>query len=362
MSSTFAENYIPHDSADWNNAKRILIFQCKQLGDALLLTPVVQWLHKKYPQIVIDVVCKPSSSPIFSSRPNVESVFELQPTTLNLVNLFRIELKRNQYDMFLDFHGSRESILLAFLTKAGVRCTSSPAKPKLLNKIWTHCLPNPPLKRHAAEKNLDVLRRLGMNCGEIVPPSVEFAVQSVSEGENLLPDSDTALIVVHPVANWMFKTPSVNFWTALLHRLVKMVDGTIVVTGGSAPLEIQFCKEIEEAMPGDLLNLCGQTTITQLGSIIDRANFYIGIDTFASHIAAGCGVNGVVFFGPTCESTWGPYQVTKTLDVITNPNWHCRPCHLDGCGGGKKSECLNFRLQQDAIIDRVLSYVRRSLD
>src|SRR5210317_769980 len=103
MSSTFEETYVPRDSADWHNAKRILMFQCKQLGDALLLTPVIEWLHQKYPHIVVDVVCKPSSSIIFSSLPNVESVFELQPTTLNLVNLFRIELKRNQYDIFLDF-------------------------------------------------------------------------------------------------------------------------------------------------------------------------------------------------------------------------------------------------------------------
>lgn len=359
-SLNFEDTYIPGDSADWGSAKRILVFQCKQLGDALLLTPVIRWLYEKHPHITIDVLCKPISSQIFDSLPNVGSVFELQPTVLNLVNLLKNHLPRDSYDMFLDFHGSRESVLLSILLNARVRFTVGEFKTSLAGKVWTHKLPKSPSKRHTVERNFDVLRRLGVVCDEFVPLSITFMERAAKD--KLQIDPDSSYIVVHPVANWMFKTPSVKFWVGLLNQLADTFDGKIVLTGGSAPLEVQFCREIEESLGGEVINLCNQTTISQLGSLIKDADGYIGIDTFASHIAAGCGVNGVVFFGPTCESTWGPHQLTKTLKVITNPDWSCRPCHLDGCGGGKKSECLNFRLQEDGVIDRVVSYLGRSLE
>ncbi|MGH7291480.1 MAG: putative lipopolysaccharide heptosyltransferase III, partial [Myxococcota bacterium] len=34
---------------------------------------------------------------------------------------------------------------------------------------------------------------------------------------------------------------------------------------------------------------------------------------------------------------WGPWQVAQ--QVVTSAH-SCRPCGLDGCGGGKVSECL----------------------
>lgn len=356
--SSFENAYIPQDAPDWGNTQRILIFQCKQLGDALLLTPVIRWLQCRYPHITVDVVCKPNCSEIFAELPNVGSVFKLQPTILSLICLLRDGLKNQKYDMFLDFHGSRESTVLSMLINARVRLSMGDRRKSWVPNFWTHKLPKSPSKRHMAERNLDVLRRLGFQCSEFVPLSVDFVSRQTIE-KNIKSDLHSCLIVVHPVANWMFKTPPIKFWRSLLNQLVARIDAQIVLTGGSAPLEVQFCEEIEASIDGNVLNLCNQTTIHELGFLIKSANFYVGIDTFASHIAAACGVDGVVFFGPTCESTWGPYQATKTLEVITSPAWSCRPCNLDGCGGGKRSECLNFA--ETAVIDHVVTCVRRSL-
>jgi heptosyltransferase-3 len=45
----------------------------------------------------------------------------------------------------------------------------------------------------------------------------------------------------------------------------------------------------------------------------------------------------VALFGPSDERVWGPWRVAHRVVTSTHP---CRPCNIDGCGGGKVSECL----------------------
>ena len=43
-------------------------------------------------------------------------------------------------------------------------------------------------------------------------------------------------------------------------------------------------------------------------------------------------------FGPSGEHEWGPWMVQQR--VVVSRRHPCRPCGIDGCGGGKVSECL----------------------
>ena len=56
------------------------------------------------------------------------------------------------------------------------------------------------------------------------------------------------------------------------------------------------------------------------------------------HIAAAMGTPIVALFGPSGEIEWGPWRVAHR--VIASSTHPCRPCGIDGCGGGKISECL----------------------
>jgi heptosyltransferase-3 len=47
----------------------------------------------------------------------------------------------------------------------------------------------------------------------------------------------------------------------------------------------------------------------------------------------------VALFGPSGDIEWGPWQVPHRLLRTELP---CRPCGKDGCGGGKRSECLEL--------------------
>lgn len=60
------------------------------------------------------------------------------------------------------------------------------------------------------------------------------------------------------------------------------------------------------------------------------------------HIAAAVGTPAVALFGPSGEDLWGPWGVPRIGRhiVVASEGYSCRPCGLDGCGGGKVSDCL----------------------
>ena len=65
---------------------------------------------------------------------------------------------------------------------------------------------------------------------------------------------------------------------------------------------------------------------------------FVGVDSAPMHIAAAMGTPVVALFGPSGEAQWGPWQVPHR--VVSSTDHPCRPCGIDGCGGGKISDCL----------------------
>ena len=56
------------------------------------------------------------------------------------------------------------------------------------------------------------------------------------------------------------------------------------------------------------------------------------------HIAAAMGTPVVALFGPSGDQEWGPWQAPHR--IVASHHHPCRPCGIDGCGGGKVSDCL----------------------
>ena len=89
-------------------------------------------------------------------------------------------------------------------------------------------------------------------------------------------------------------------------------------------------------------NLSGQLSLKELAALTARARVFIGVDSAPMHIAAAVGTPAVAIFGPSGADLWGPWGVPRSgrHRVVASDEYSCRPCGLDGCGGGKVSDCL----------------------
>src|SRR5919108_550343 len=106
-----------------------------------------------------------------------------------------------------------------------------------------------------------------------------------------------------------------------------------------APNETPFIDQIIGRAASKPINLAGQLSLKELGALTARARLFIGVDSMPMHLAAAMGTPTVALFGPSSEDEWAPWNVEQRVVTSTHS---CRPCRVDGCGGGKVSECLTL--------------------
>ena len=89
-------------------------------------------------------------------------------------------------------------------------------------------------------------------------------------------------------------------------------------------------------------------SLKELAALTQASKLFIGVDSAPMHIAAAVGTPTVALFGPSGDKQWGPWGVP--FRVISSTQHPCRPCGIDGCGGGKVSDCLT-----SLSVDQVLA-------
>src|SRR5438093_798723 len=198
------------------------------------------------------------------------------------------------------------------------------------------------LKSHAPKLKLDALRRVG------VQPSLDDrkvvfvpGKQAEARVSRLAPEG---FIHMHPASRWTFKCWPAEKNAELIDRFAS--EGhQVVLTSAGDPAELDMVQKIVALAKAKTISLAGTLSIKELGALTARARLFVGVDSMPMHLAAAMGTPTVALFGPSGENEWGPWNVERRIVTTVHT---CRPCGLDGCGGGKVSECLRF-LPVDAV-------------
>ena len=122
-------------------------------------------------------------------------------------------------------------------------------------------------------------------------------------------------------SNEIRRWPTAFFATlgALLWRQKQLCP--VLVGSGS---EKKLAEKYKQATQCPALDLCGQTSLTQLGAILRQCRFLVTNDTGTMHLAAGLGVPVLALFLATAQP-WdtGPYQEKS---FCLEPDIACHPC------------------------------------
>jgi heptosyltransferase-3 len=150
-----------------------------------------------------------------------------------------------------------------------------------------------------------------------------------------------SFIHAHPGSRWQFKCWTARETAALYDRIVA-AGWPLVVTGAPDPRESALVAAILECVApptrARIVDVTGALTLPVLAALAARARAFVGVDSAPMHIAAAMGTPALALFGPSGEHEWGPWMVERR--IVVSDAHPCRPCGIDGCGGGKVSECL----------------------
>jgi ADP-heptose:LPS heptosyltransferase len=127
----------------------------------------------------------------------------------------------------------------------------------------------------------------------------------------LSPPSDWALtgfegsnpVVINPVSAWKRKSYPIGRWFEVLDQLQASGLRRMVLTGSSLDWHRDTCQKIAERYPG-LVDLSGRTSLRQFIHLIFSARLVVTVDGAAAHLAAAFRRPHVVLFGPSLPNYW----------------------------------------------------------
>jgi len=317
---------------------RVLVVKMSSLGDHFHALPVV---HNIKAEIggTFDWVTQPEYVELVKCFDDVSRVVAFpRRSFLSGVAAFRRALREQAYDCVIDLQGLLKSAMVARMARAPRRIGPSYAR-EGAHLLYSETAGSRDKSRHAVEEAMDVIRHLGLPVREPAFP-VSFPASPREES--------SPRIAILPCSRWETKNWSPVKFGLVARELQKQAKASLFLVG--SPADTGVCGAIEEACDDGVVNLCGKTSLVELGGLLREMDLVISVDSGPMHMAAAVGVPVLAVFGATDPRRTGPFGgrhcVLKTGDL------ECRPCFSDKCARGDLA-CLE-RIEVETVLREAL--------
>jgi ADP-heptose:LPS heptosyltransferase len=278
--------------------QKILVIQFKYLGDAVFITPALQALHRQNPDAEIHILVAAEVAPIFKHLPFIKKLWAL-PRTRGKAKLreslpFVLSLRKEKFDLSIDFVGNDRGGILSLLVGAKSRLSAIEHKPTFLQKlaytrtIQSSLLPTTWVKRHL--KMLNIL----IGTQETSAPKMLIVANPLleSKAKQLLQDHS---IICHLGTSQEKKEWPVAHWVEF-YQLATKVGYKLAFSAGTNERERNLITELKKTVP-DAFELPPINELEMYLSVLNQAKMVISGDTGPLHFAAGLCVKVIGLFG-----------------------------------------------------------------
>ena len=350
----------------------ILIVKTSAIGDVTHTLPALNCLRKKYPEARITWLVEESAADLVKGHKALDRVLiskrkkwfkELRSgnrlLALKKIINFVKELRGVKFDLVIDFQGLLKSGVLVGLARGGrkVGFGRGMQHAECSYIFLNERLPAVDMEVHALDRELLLLKGIGVECGEInfaVPVSRDDRKRAGELLGGPLKRGNRPLVAVNPQTKWPTKLWDNKKFALVADRLVG--QGCLVFFTGATD-DRKVIAEIQADMTEKSLNLAGKSSLKILAALYETADLVISTDTGPMHIAAAVKTPVVALFGPTAPWRTGPYgdchQVLRTGAA-------CSPCFKKQCPLANRAEqkkCMN-----DITVEQVNAAVARIMD
>jgi predicted lipopolysaccharide heptosyltransferase III len=311
--------------------KKILVMRLRGLGDVILATPVIENLHRAFPQAQIDFLTERPSAGILQNHPALNEVLILDRSRWQkrpLLEQMRANLgfirtvRARRYDLVIDLFGNPRTAILTYLSGAPVRVGFRFRGRRL---AYNHVVEPRGDRLHAVEFNLDILRALAVPIQSTklhieVNEAAAAVIEDFWRAQNL--GLYPRVIAFNAFGGWYTKRWPLASFAALGDRLQRELSAKVILLWG--PGEWQEVNEITQMMQTEAV-LAPPTDLLQLAALLGRVQLLIANDSGPMHLAAALNTPVVGIFGPTRPHLQGPWG--EGHKIVVHENLPCLGCN-----------------------------------
>ncbi len=346
--------------------ERFLVVQLGDIGDLILSTPALSALREAHPDDHITLLTTSHSSAVVEGIGLVDEIITFERQNFNNstaffkpANLRRIfSLRRNPFDTVLFFH--HFTLKLGTLKFALIGLASGAKRSIGLENgngwFLTERIADEGFgAQHQAQYWLNLVGLTGADSSprpariQIGSPPEIFATETPPPKK----------IVIHPGSGGysLARRWEAEQFATVADALHERYNAQIVLVGGTN----DNGQAVKAALKSPVLDLTGQTTLSQLAGVIQQSDLYIGADSGVMHLAAAVGTPVVAIFGPSNADAYGPWSPDGKIVVVRSAP-ECSPCSYVNHGIGLREGCPARTCMRMVTAAYVINAAKRLLD
>lgn len=307
--------------------KVFLLSRLDLIGDVLMTTCSIRAIKEAYPAAKIYLLISPACSKIIELNPFIDGIFYFEwpwPVLKPAVKLsFKHfadycklygKLRAIKADIFIEFRGDiRIFFLFGFLLGIPRRVSS-------LRMGGRSLLTDPVAydkEHHELERVVDILSFLKIPVNR-KRPEIFFSSNDLLKVNDLLANylsneqSDYAIL--SPFSGKRIKEWQPEHWTAVGNYLFENYQIPTFIIGQKN--NKTAASYIAKSGAGSIIDLTGETSLTQLAVLMSKSTMVLGVDSGPLHLASCFDIPILSLFGPTNQKEFRPFSpYTKVIDL-----------------------------------------------
>lgn len=293
----------------------ILFVTLSNIGDAVLTTPTLAWLHQRYPDAVIDIVCDPRSVDLFVHCPYRGRLL-VRDKSHGLQGWLALiqQCRQTHYDMAVDL---KTDVLLPFvkakqkfakwsainlsslMARLGIATSADMPRLPIMHSVVKHAHALQPLMADGESP----LHHQGRRLPNTQLWASRVAVATLQARCDWQPGR--RYLVLGLGANSAHKVWPAERYAALLSRLPWSFDAVILL---GDQRDQAHAAAFAQASSATIYNWCGQLSLSQTYAALTLAHFFIGNDSGLGHMAAAAGLPTFTIFGQGDPARYLPWS------------------------------------------------------
>ncbi|KPJ53001.1 hypothetical protein AMJ39_06235 [candidate division TA06 bacterium DG_24] len=331
--------------------ERILVVKLRQMGDTVILTPMLRALRRAHPRARIVVVVPSMWADLLETSPHIDRLIGYRGGSFYGTLALIRELRQERFDLGINPHASSRSAWILFLSAVTQRVVDNRSGRALFSTVN---VPHPPRGRAAVERDLDCIRSLGLESDgsniELFLTTEDRAVARRFLEERGLVDG-ALRVAIAPGASAPAKQWSAARFASVADILAQDAGVHVLLVG--APEETELLNEVESRMAARPTTV-QISQLRHLAAILERCSLFLGNDSGPKHLAVGVGTPTLSIFGPEDAVEWHPYEAEEGhVAIIKDVD-----CREGGCG---KRVCDDHRCMGLITVDEVVGGARTLL-
>ena len=334
--------------------RSILVVRLSAIGDIVFASPLITALRGAWPEARIVWLVQPECRALLDRHPDLDEVIVCNlgqwrrlwrerriVELLAEIRTLRTALRARHFDLALDLQGLLKSGVLTWLSGARERIGLGSREGS--QWLMTRVLPRGGEVKRIGSEYRYLAEQIGLPLGDFAMTVGYGESESAFVAEVMAREGLTGgYAVLCPFTTRPQKHWFEDRWAGLAARIHCELGLIPVLLGG--PADREAATRIAAAGDGRLVNLAGQTSLTEAAALIDRAALLVAVDTGLGHMGIALNTPSLLLFGSTC-----PYLDTTRANarVLYHP-LPCSPCkRRPTCGG--VFDCMR-RIEIDEIL------------